>query len=162
MRSLPAPGFAGDDGAADAALAQTLAVYATDRAPAPVLAALCRARLLLPVVALLGEADVGEGGLVRDKSADVAAVLMQGRDGRRALLGFTSLEALRAWDPKARPVPVSARDAARAALSEGAAALLVDVGGPVPFVVESANLQEIAAGHVLTSTSLGYAWLAHR
>jgi hypothetical protein len=160
MRSLPDPGFSGDDGAADPALADALAGYASDRAPAPVLAALCRARLLLPVVALLGESEVGDDGMVRDKSADVASVQMQARDGRRALLAFTSSSALRAWDPKARPVPVSALDAARAARSEGAAALLVDVGGPVPFVVEAEDLQDMAAGHVLTRTSLGYAWLA--
>jgi SseB protein N-terminal domain len=160
MRSLPDPGFAGDDGAADPALADALAGYASDRAPAPVLAALCRARLLLPVVAMLGESDVGDAGLVRDKSADVAAVLMRARDGRRALLAFSSLATLQAWDPKARPVPVSAPDAARAARSEGAEALLVDAGGPVSFVVETEDLEDIAAGHLLTRTSLGYAWLA--
>jgi hypothetical protein len=160
MRSLPDPGFAGDEGAADPVLAAALGDYATDRAPAPVLAALCRSRLLVPVVALAREAEVGDRGLVRDKTADIAAVLMQGRDGRTALLAFTSMRAMRAWDADARPVPVRVRDAARAACSEGAAALLVDVAGPVPYVVETDDLRELAAGHLLAPTSLGYAWLA--
>ena len=162
MRSVPDPGFAGDEGAADPAVADALAAYAADRVSAPVLAPLCRSRLLVPIVAVLGESETDGHGLVRDKSADVAAVLMQGRDGRRALLAFTCLDALHAWDPTARPLPVSAMDAARAARSEGATALLVDVAGPVIFVVETDDLHEIAAGHQLTRTSLGYAWLAQR
>ena len=90
----------------------------------------------------------------------MAAVLMQRRDGRRALLAFTSIDALRAWHPTARPVPVTAADAARAARGEGATALLVDVAGPVRFVIETAELEQLAAGHVLARTSVGYAWLA--
>ena len=73
---------------------------------------------------------------MRDKSSDMAAVLMRGADGRTALLAFTGLEAMRRWDPDARPVPVSAQVAARAALQDGAAALLIDVAGPVRFVAE--------------------------
>ena len=160
MRPLPDPGFADDDGAADPALTEALASFATDQAPAPVLAAMCRSRLLVSVVAMLGESEHDEHGRLRDKSADIAAVLMQGRDGRRALLAFTSLATLRAWDERARPVPVSAVDAARAAQSEGAAALLVDVAGPVAFVVETDDLAQLAAGNLLAPTSLGYAWLA--
>jgi hypothetical protein len=162
MRALPDPGFAGDEGAANPAVADALAGYGRDRVSAPVLAALCRSRVLVPVVAVRAESDDDAAGLVPDKSADVAAVLMQGLDGRRALLAFTCLDALRAWDPTARPVPVSTADAARAAESEGGTALLLDVAGPVTFVVETEDLHEIAQGHQLTGTSLGYAWLARR
>lgn len=159
-KTLPDPGFAGDEGAADPAVVEALAAYATDGRTAPVLVTLSGSRLLVPVVAVLGEVEYDESGLARDKSADIAAVLMQGRDGRTALLAFTGLASLRTWDPGARPVPVSVRDAARAAVQEGAAALLVDVAGPVTFVVETAELAELAAGHVLAPTSAGYAWLA--
>jgi hypothetical protein len=41
-------------------------------------------------------------------------------------------------------VPVAARDAARAALAEGAAALLVDVAGPVKVAVEDEHLRTLA------------------
>jgi hypothetical protein len=126
-----------DDGAPDAGLTAALAAYADDPAREPdVLAALAQARLLVPVVAVLGEAEVDADGLVRDKSADMAAVLMRGADGRTALLAFTGLDSMRRWDPEARPVPVPAQVAAQAALQDGAAAILVDVAGPVTYVTE--------------------------
>lgn len=125
-----------DRGEPDPALTAALAAYAATpdaRTEAAVLAALGGARVLVPVVAALGEAETGPDGLVRDKSADMAAVLMRGRDGRTALLAFTGLESMRRWDPDARPVPVPAHVAAQAALQDGAAALLLDVAGPVAY-----------------------------
>ena len=159
-RSLPDPGFAGDEGGADAALRLALETYAVDGRRIPVLVALSRARLLVPVVAMLGEVEVGEDGLARDKSADIAVVLMHGQDGRTALLGFTSTATLQAWNADARPVPVGTADAARSAVQERAAALVIDVAGPTTYVVETAELQQLAAGHRLVETSAGYAWLA--
>ena len=93
-------------------------------------------------------------GLPREKSSDMAAVLMTGRDGRTALLAFTSTASLNRWAQshaggEARPVPVPARQAASAALQDKAAALLVDVAGPVLFVVEGEDLGSLAAGHRL-------------
>ena len=70
----------------------------------------------------------------------MATVLMTGRDGRRALLAFTGTEPLRRWNPEARPVPVPVDQAAAAALQDDAAAMLVDVAGPVLFVVETDDL----------------------
>jgi hypothetical protein len=159
-RSLPDPGFAGDDGHVDAGLSAALQRYAVDGRQAPVLAALCRSRLLVPVVALLGEAERREDGLLRDKTADIAAVLLQGKDGRTALLAFSGLTALQQWRADARPVPVSVEDAARSAVQEGASALLVDVASPTAYVVETDELHELASGHVLVETPDGYAWLA--
>jgi hypothetical protein len=133
-RLRPGAGAPDDTGEPNPALAAALAAYAGDPAREPeVLAALPGARLLVPVVAELGEAETGPDGLVRDKAADMATVLMRGADGRLALLAFTGLEALHRWDPDARPVPVPARTAALAALQDGAEALLIDVAGPVPY-----------------------------
>jgi len=92
-------------------------------------------------------------------------VLMTGRDGRTALLAFTGTAALDRWalsyeGGEARPVPVPARQAARAALQDQAAALLVDVSGPVLFVVEGQDLQSLAAGHRLLRLADGsWAWV---
>jgi len=134
-RLLAGAGAPDDIGAPDEALTAALAAYAVDASREPdVLAALADARLLVPVVAALGEAETGPLGLVRDKSADMATVLMRGADGRLALLAFTGLDALHRWDPDARPVPVPARTAALAALQDGAEALLIDVAGPVRYV----------------------------
>ena len=133
-RLLAGAGAPDDTGEADPALAAALAAYAEDPAREPdVVAALARARLLVPVVAALGESGTGADGLVRDKSAEMAAVLMRSASGRLALLAFTGLEALHRWDPEARPVPVPARTAALAALQDGAEALLIDPAGPVRY-----------------------------
>lgn len=142
-RLLAGAGAPDDTGAADPALAAALAAYAADPEREPeVLAALADARLLVPVVAALGEAETGPDGLVRDKSADMAAVLMRGPGGRLALLAFTSLEALQRWDPDARPVPVPARTAALAAMQDGAEALLVDLAGPVRYLAPIGSAPE--------------------
>jgi len=124
-----------DTGLADPGLTAALTAYAADPAREPeVLAALAEARLLVPVVAELGETEQGPDGLVHDKSSDMAAVLMRGADGRLALLAFTGLEAMHRWDPDARPVPVPARTAALAAMQDGAEALLIDLAGPVRYL----------------------------
>ncbi len=161
MRSIPDPGFAGDDGSADPALRTALTAYAADsaRRASPVLSVLQHTRLLVPVVAVLGEVEHDEKGLAHDKTSDMATVLMRGRDGRMALLAFTGNDSLQQWDPQARPVPVSAKDAAAAALHDGAEALLVDVAGPVLFVVEGEDLRSLAAGDTLVDLAGRAAWV---
>ncbi len=179
MRDLPDPGFAGDDGAADPVLAEALAGYdraavqrevdTANRGHHEVLARLQDTRLLVPVMAVVTEyeestARVDEepttAGLPREKTSDMAAVLMTGRDGRTALLAFTGTPGLERWDPAARPVPVPARQAARAAIQDEAAALLLDVAGPVRFVVQGEDLTSLAAGHRLTRLDAGrWAWV---
>ena len=164
MRTLPDPGFAGDDGAADPVVAAALAAYDA-AAPADeadqhhaTLAVLQDARVVVPVVAVLGEVEYDGQGLAHDKTSDMAAVLMTGRDGRTALLAFTGSASLARWDPTARPVPVRARQAAQAALQDGAAALLVDVAGPVLFVVEGDDLDSLARGLRLVRVDGRWAW----
>jgi hypothetical protein len=145
QRLLAHPAAPDDAGGADPALAAALAAYSEDPSREPdVLAALPGARLLVPVVAELGGQDSGAAADVAggDKSAEMATVLMRGADGRLALLAFTGLEALQAWDPEARPVPVPAPTAALAALQDGAEALLIDVAGPVPYAVSIGSAPE--------------------
>jgi hypothetical protein len=84
---------------------------------------------------------------------------MRGRDGRNALLAFTSTETLHRWNPEARPVPVPAATAAQAAVQDEAAAMLVDVAGPVMFVVETDDLRELAQGSTLVEVSGRYGWV---
>ena len=160
-RTVPDPGFAGDSGEAAPALSAALAAYAAGTGShVEALAAVRGARLLVPVVAMLGEAETGEHGLTHDKTSDMATVLLQGADGRMALLAFTGTEALRAWDPEARPVPVTARTAAQAALQDGAAAIVVDVAGPATFVVEGEDLWGLAHGWALARVGGRSAWVA--
>ncbi len=177
MRSLPDPGFAADDGAVDPAVSAALTAYAaeadadqTDRQSEQradrhlaAVAVLQDARVLVPVVAVLGEVEYDERGLAHDKTSDMAAVLMTGRDGRTALLAFTGTSSLTRWNPEARPVPVTVRQAARAARQDGAAALLVDVAGPVLFVVEGDELAALAEGSRLVRLVDGqWGWVSAR
>ncbi|QMW68000.1 SseB family protein [Mumia sp. ZJ1417] len=153
MASLAEPAFPGDDGAVYPALAHALTAYDGDHALAPVLVALGSARVLVPVVAVRGESAVGS-----DKEADMATVMMTGADGRQALLAFSALETLQCWRPDARPVPVWAREAASAALGDGATALLLDLAGPVRVVVETDDLRHLAAGDELVAVGGSWAW----
>ena len=147
--SLAEPAFPDDDGTVYPALAEA---FGDD---ARVLAVLGGVRVFVPVVALLGDVPAGT-----DKEADMAAVLMTGADGRNALLAFSSVATMSTWDPEARPVPVWGREAARAALDEGASALLLDLASPTFTVVETADVEHLAAGHRLVSTDAGPAWVA--
>ncbi|WP_423802722.1 SseB family protein [Nocardioides currus] len=159
-RLIPDPGFAGDTGEADAALAAAVAAHARDEAThGEVLLALQDARLLVPVVAILGEVEHDEQGFAHDKSSDMAAVLMRGADGRLALLAFTSTEALARWNPDARPVPVVARLAAQSAVQEDAAAVVIDIAGPTTVVVEDDDLRALAAGYRLARVGDRTAWI---
>jgi len=160
MRTIPDPGFSGDDGSAAPALTAALAAYDAQPEAAydATLAELQEHRLLVPVVAVLGEVEHDEQGLAHDKTSDMATVLMRGRDGRTALLAFTGTDSLHRWDAQARPVPVPVAMAAEAAVLDGAAALLVDVAGPVMFVVEADDLQELARGHRLVEVNGRYGW----
>lgn len=159
-RDLLAPEFPDDHGAADEPLATALAALAAGTGSGhDVLAALIRARVLVPVVATLGELELDEHGRAHDKSADMATVLITGEDGRRALLAFTSMATLEAWQADARPVPVSARDAATAAIQDGAEAIVLDLAGPVLFPVEGGDLVALASGWELTRVGTGSAWI---
>ncbi|CUR54140.1 conserved hypothetical protein [metagenome] len=153
-------GFSEDDGRADPGLAAALAAY--DRDPQrylEVLATLQTARLLVPVVAMLGEVEYDEQGLAHDKTSDMASVLLRGNDGRLALLAFTSLATLQAWDPEARPVPVAAMLAAQSAVQDGAEALLVDVAGPVRLVLEGQDLHAVAGGWQIAQLAGRPTWI---
>ena len=158
QRSIPDPGFPDDAGEADPALAEALAAY-DGRELDGVLAALQDARLLVPVVAVLGEVELDADGLARDKTSDMATVLLTRPDGRTGLLAFTSTATLGAWRADARPVPVTARTAAQAALQEGADALVLDVAGPRTVGVDGEDLQALARGWELTRVGERTGWI---
>lgn len=152
-RSLAEPAFPGDDGEVDPALREVLHGDDVD-----VLGRFGGARVFVAVVAVLtGDAELA--AVEGDKGADMAAVLMRGADGRQALLTFTSVAAMQQWDPQARPVPVYGRDAARAALAEGASAMLVDLGSEQFRVIETEDVGHLAEGHALVRTQAGTAWV---
>ncbi|MGC5048283.1 SseB family protein [Micrococcus porci] len=70
-----------------------------------------------------------------DKAADVALVTMRAPDGRQALPVFTSVPALTAWNPLARPVAVWAPRACLSAVDEGCELVVVDAGAEHTYAV---------------------------
>ncbi|GHA81627.1 MULTISPECIES: SseB family protein [Streptomyces] len=145
-KNIPDPGFPDDDGSADPRLSAALAAWAEDRtAVDPVLQALKGARLLVPVVAVLGEVEEDERGLRREKTSEMAVPTLKAA-GRTALPVFTSTDALARWDPAARPVAVRVHQALEAAAHEKADTVVLDLAGPVPFELTGAALFALAEG----------------
>ncbi|CAL9369667.1 SseB family protein [Streptomyces sp. enrichment culture] len=150
LKNIPDPGFSDDDGSADPRLTEALAAWAEDRGAQPrVLEALQGARLLVPVVAVLGEVEEQENGLRREKTSDMAVPTLTAGD-RRALPAFTSTASLARWDPEARPVAVPLRQALQAVAHEKADTLILDMAGPVPFEVTGRALLALAEGRTST------------
>ncbi|MFI6446823.1 SseB family protein [Kitasatospora sp. NPDC050543] len=161
-KNIPNPGFAADDGTADPRLAQALTAWSEDRAAEPeLLRALTPSRLMVPIVALLGEVETDEseagwgsprakagGGLRHEKTSDMAVPVIEAADGRRALPAFTSLETLARWRADARPAPVAAPQAVLAAYSERADTLLIDPAGPVTYQLTGARMRAVAENRV--------------
>jgi hypothetical protein len=146
-RALGTPGFQADDGSADPKVLAALDAFANGLGgSADVLAALAGGRLLVPVVAVLDQAGESADGVRVDKASHMATVSTTGRDGRRGQLAFTCTEAMWRWNPVARPVPVTTRRAAEAALADAADALVIDLAGPVTFSVDAGELRALAAG----------------
>ena len=162
-RTLAPSPFPGDDGSASAETRDALARAAQESEPTAYLravAALCTDRLLVPVVATATRRGETTGGLTSDKEAEMAVVMLRTADGRQAMLAFTGLDSLRAWQPEARPVPITVDRLAATAQAEGATAVLVDFAGPSALVIEGEVLASLAAGHRLVEVADGeFGWV---
>jgi hypothetical protein len=142
-----------DQGAADPAVATALSGYAEGKSGEhAVLLALASARLLVPIVAVRANGDVAASAGPRqaplasgEKAAEMAMPEIVGRDGRRAIPAFTCIDSLHRWRPGARPVPVQADGVWQAAVQDSRA-VMIDIAGPVPVVVEGSRLAALAAG----------------
>lgn len=132
-----APGL--DVGQPDPGLAAALNAWYADPTPSAegrVHAALLGSRLLLAVVLQPGA----------DGPQTVRPTLL-GADGRPATPAFTAADPLARWRPDARPVPAAAAEVFGTAAAAGEAVVL-DVAGPVPFVLDGAVLRSLAAGYL--------------
>jgi hypothetical protein len=168
---VPATRPAGDTGGADPAVTAALAAYAAGAATEhAVLTAIAASRLLVPVVAVLAEANAdgtvppapasahsgsrseppapasAHSGSGSEKETEMALPTLIGNDGRKAVIAFTGTDTVRRWRADARPVPVPASRLWPAVAAEQADAVVIDVAGPVPLVVEGARLRALASG----------------
>ena len=170
---MPVTRPAGDAGGADPAVAAVLAAYAAGQATEhAALTAIAASRLLVPVVAVpagpgarpddSGTPPQGRGrhggaasgdaagpvtaGGAGEKETEMALPTLIGNDGRKAVIAFTGAETIRRWRADARPVPVPAARLWPAVAAEQADAVVIDVAGPVPLVIEGARLAALADG----------------
>ena len=139
-RDLTPSGFETDMGDSDLALVAALA-GADEEA---MMAAVAAGRFLVAVVAHTEETVTGADGLVRDASVDMALITLVGPDGRRALPAFTGLAELAAWDPSARPVPVTADRLGQAAVAESCDVIVLNLGAPGERELRSSQVWALA------------------
>ena len=156
--SQPNAAYAGDRGEPDPEVRALLAVAGRSRDDyLRAVAALCTARFLLPIVAI---GDDGGDGPDPERHAEMRAVLLTTGDGSTGLPVFTGLDALTAWKPDARPVPCRLDEIAATALEAGAVAVLVDLAGPSPVVIEDGLVAELAGARRLVELDGGgWGWL---
>ncbi|MET4704471.1 hypothetical protein ABIB54_001957 [Frigoribacterium sp. UYMn621] len=134
-----------DDGSAPAALSLALDQFAAGEiGSAGVVDAIRGSRLLIPLVAQLGESGIGDHGHAVDKSAELSIVTVAGPDGRNVMPVFSSVEAMGRWKPLARPVPADAVRVALAAVGEGTELVVLDPTSPTEFVIRRPALWAIA------------------
>lgn len=101
-------------------------------------------RLLVPLIARLGETGTNDHGHFVDKSQELAIVTVQGPDGRTVLPAFTSVSSMLVWNPDARPVPVAGTRVALAAAAESTDLVVLDATSDSEFVIRRPALWAIA------------------
>lgn len=144
-RSFDANPFADDDGSANPKLIQALAEFrALPQDPRAVFQAFANSRLLIPLLADLGESGQGAHGHTVDKSADLSIVTVQTPDGQTGLPVFSSVEAMAVWNKTARPVPADATRVALAAASEGNTRIILDPGSETEHVFRRPAIKAMA------------------
>jgi len=146
---------ADDDGSAPERLIEALRRFASrELGEADVVDALRESRLLIPLVAHLGEAGVNEHGVVIDKTQELSIITVAGPDGRNVMPVFTSVTAMSHWNPKARPVPAAGTRVALAAASEETELVVLDPTSTTEFVVRRPALWAIAQSQPWTPSFL--------
>ncbi len=146
---------ASDDGSAPEALARALVEFRAGIGPLEaVVDAVRESRLLIPLVAEAG--DVGETaeGLKVDKTQELSIVTVATPDDRTALPVFSSVDAMRAWNPGARPVPTDGVRAALAAAGEGTPVIVLDPGTLTQVALRRPAIWAIAKGEPWTPAHL--------
>lgn len=146
-RSFQPNTSADDDGAADPRLVDTIGRFRARELGMPeVVAALRAARLLIPLVTDRGDEGIGPHGQLVDKTQELALVTVAGPDGRTVLPAFSSVDAMRVWNPVARPIPVSAPHVALAAAADELGAIVLDPGSSTEFAARRTAFEALATG----------------
>lgn len=133
-----------DNGEADPALVKAIADFQNQQGEIEqVKQALQTTRVLVPLVAQLGEAGEKDG-LKVDKSADLSIVTVATPDNQKGIPVFSSVAAMAVWNKAARPVPTDMPRVALAAAQEKSTRIILDPGSPTEFVIRRPMLEAIA------------------
>lgn len=128
-REFRANPHAGDDGQTPADVAAALTAFRDGSGDFTELAAaLAASRALIPLVTHAGEDFDADNPVMEDKVQELAVVTLAGPNGEKVFPAFTSVDAMRAWNPVARPIPIELRRVCLAAAGEGADRVVVNPG----------------------------------
>ena len=137
--------FADDDGTAPPKLIEAVAAFRAGEVGAEVVVDQIRvSRLLVPLLANLGESEIGGHGQKVDKSAELSIVTVKSPDDQDSLVVFSSVEAMSRWNKASRPVPTDAIRIALAAASQMSTRVVLDPGSDTEFVVRRPAIAKIA------------------
>lgn len=95
-----------------------------------VVQALAVSRLLVPLLTEAGDIGVTPEGKTVEKTQELSIVTVAGPDGRKVMPAFSSTDAMRRWNPSARPIPVPGPQLALAAAQEETDLIVIDPGTP--------------------------------
>lgn len=144
-RSFDAGIYSGDDGSARPELIASIVDFRAGLVSIEKVVEEIRvSRLLIPLLAKLGDSDTGANGLVVDKSAELAIVSVKSPDNQDSLVVFSSVVAMNTWNKAARPVPADAIRIALAAASEMNTRVVLDPGSDSEFVLRRPAIAALA------------------
>jgi hypothetical protein len=108
--------------------------------------ALRGARVLAPLMAEAGGFEITNKGALHEKSQELSVLHLEGPDGRPVSPIFSSVSSMIQWNPAARPIPVSAPQAALAAASDGLALLVLNPGTARSLTFRRGAIKALATG----------------
>ncbi len=144
-RSFDQNAFADDDGKAPAELIEAIKKFRAGQVGAEVVVDQIRvSRLLVPLLANLGESEEGAHGHKVDKTAELSIVTVKSPDDQDSLVVFSSVESMTLWNKESRPVPTDAIRVALAAASQMSTRVVLDPGSESEFVLRRPAIAKIA------------------
>jgi hypothetical protein len=144
-RSFDQNSFADDDGKAPPELIEAISKFrASEVGAEAVLDQIRVSRLLVPLLANLGDSEIGAHGEKVDKSAELSIVTVKSPDDQDSLVVFSSVQAMASWNQSARPVPTDAIRVCLAAASQMSTRVVLDPGSDSEFVIRRPAIAKIA------------------
>ena len=136
--------FANDDGSARPELINAILEFHKTGDSSTVFKEFSKSRLLIPLLADLGESAEGAHGHTVDKSADLSIVNVETPDGQVGLPVFSSVQTMQRWNAAARPVPSDAIRVSLAAASDGSTRIILDPGSETEFAFRRPAIAALA------------------